>query len=189
MKKSECVAPLPVKQITVLLAEDHAGLRKSLKWIIELDGDIKVAGEAKNGCEAVRLALHLYPEVVVMDIAMPSLNGLQATKQIMEAAPATRVLILSAHPDQEYIEQAMILGASGYLIKPSSTHVLAEAVREAQKGNAYFSLSISKQLRDQCQKVFGRGELLKRRMAHRALSDASSPHYAAPIQRRGRNCS
>ena len=109
-----------------------------------------------------------------MDIAMPLLNGLQAAQQIMETSPATRVLILSAHPDPEYIMQAVILGASGYLIKQSSTHVLAQAVREVFKGNSFFCAPISKSLRDECKKLFGKGELLKKRAARLAISDSSA---------------
>jgi DNA-binding NarL/FixJ family response regulator len=171
MKRQELTASLPKKQITVLLAENHASFRKSLKLLIESDGDIGVVGEAKNGHEAVRLTMNLHPDVVVMDIAMPLLNGLQATCQIMEISPATRVLILSAHPDPEYIEQAVILGASGYLIKQSSTQVLAQAVREVLKGNSFFCAPISKPLRDQCRKLFGKGELLKKRRARLAISE------------------
>jgi DNA-binding NarL/FixJ family response regulator len=130
-------------------------------------------GEAKNGREAVRLTKSLHPEVVVMDIAMPLLNGLQATRQIMESPSAARVLILSAYPDPEYIKQAVISGASGYLLKQSSTQVLAQAVREVLKGNTYFSTSISKRLRDQCRKLFCKGELLKKRMARLAFSDGT----------------
>jgi DNA-binding NarL/FixJ family response regulator len=172
MKRQVLTDSLPIKQITVLLAEDHANIRKFLKLSVEADGDIKVVGEAKNGCEAVRLAMSLHPEVIVMDLAMPLLNGLEATRQIIEADPAIRVLILSAHPDPEYIKQAVILGASGYLIKQSSTQVLAQAVREVVKGNSFFCAPISKPLRDQCRKAFGKGELLKKRVARRALSDA-----------------
>jgi two-component system, NarL family, nitrate/nitrite response regulator NarL len=161
MKKLELLEPPPVKQITVLLAEDHAGVRKSLRLLVELHGDIKVVGEAKNGREAVRLTQSLHPDVVVMDLAMPLLTGLQATQQIMEVLPATRVLILSAHPDPEYIKQAILAGASGYLIKQSSTQFLAEAVREVLKGNVYFGAMISKHLRDQCRKIFHKQELLK----------------------------
>jgi len=148
---------LEVDQITVLLAEDHAAYRKSLKLLVESGGDIEVIGEAKNGCEAVRLNKSLHPEVIVMDIAMPLLNGLQATRQIMETSPATKVLILSSHSDPEYIEQAMVFGASGYLLKQSSAEVLAQAIREVLMGKAYFSAAISKQLRDRCQKIFGQG--------------------------------
>jgi DNA-binding NarL/FixJ family response regulator len=170
MKKQELTDSLPAKQIAVLLAEDNAPFRRSLKWLIELDGDIKVVAEAKNGLEAVRLTGKLHPEVIVMDIAMPLLNGLQATHQIMETQPATRVLILSAHPDPEYIKQAVICGASGYLIKQSSTHVLAHAIREVFKGNSFFCAPIAKSLRDECRKLFGKGELLKKRTARIAMA-------------------
>lgn len=119
-------------QITVLLAEDHRAYRKSLKLLVETDGDIDVIGEAKNGSEAIRMNKSLHPDVVLMDIAMPLLNGLQATRQIMQALPASKVLILSSHPDPEYIEQAMVFGASGYLLKQSSSEVLAQAIREVQ---------------------------------------------------------
>ena len=156
MKKLERLE-LAVDQITVLLAEDHAAYRKSLKLLVESDGDIDVVGEAKNGLEAVRLNKSLQPDVIVMDIAMPLLNGLQATRQIMETSPATKVLILSSHPDSEYIEQAMVFGASGYLLKQSSADVLAQAIREVSMGNACFSTAISKELRDRCQKIFGQG--------------------------------
>jgi DNA-binding NarL/FixJ family response regulator len=148
---------LAVALITVLLADDHRSYRKSLKLLVESDGDIEVVGEAKNGSEAVRLNKSLHPDVVVMDIAMPLLNGLQATRQIMATSPATKVLILSAHPDAEYIKQAMIFGASGYLLKQSSTDALAQAIRAVLEGKTYFSPSIPRQLQDQCKKLFGKG--------------------------------
>lgn len=165
MKRQEPIDALPTKQITVLLAEDQANFRKSLKLLVEWDGDIGVVGEAKNGLEAVRLSASLHPEVIIMDIAMPLLNGLQATRQIMKASPATRVLILSAHPDPEYIVQAMVSGASGYLIKQSSTQFLAEAIREVLKGSSYFSTAIPKALRTQCRALFNKGALLKWRVS------------------------
>jgi DNA-binding NarL/FixJ family response regulator len=159
MKKSE-FAVLPTEhQITVLIAEDHQAFRKSLKLLVETDGDIEVVGEAKNGCEAIRMNKSLHPDVVLMDIAMPLLNGLQATRQIMHSLPLSKVLILSSHPDPEYIEQAMVFGASGYLLKQSSAEVLALAIREVQGGKAYFSAAISKQLRDRCQKIFAKAIL------------------------------
>ena len=163
---------LPLDQITVLLAEDHAAYRKSLKLLLESDGDIDVVGEAKNGCEAVRLNSSLRPDVIVMDVAMPLLNGLQATRQILATSPATKVLILSAHSDPEYIEQAMVFGASGYLLKHSSADVLAQAIREVLMGNAYFSAAISKHLRDRCQKIFHRGCVPARGMALTAKCSA-----------------
>ncbi len=113
--------------------------------------------------EAVSLARSLRPEVIIMDIAMPLLNGLQATQQIMNEVPATRGLSRSAHPDPAYILQTMLFGASGYLIKQSSTQYLAKAIREVLKGNTYFSTSIPRQLRNECQILFGKGELQKKR--------------------------
>jgi len=163
MKRKKPIDSLAIKQITILLAEDHANVRKYLKSVVEVDGDITVVGEAKNGCVAVRLSKSLQPDVVVMDLAMPLLNGLEATRQIMEISPATRVLILSAHSDPEYIRQAVKLGASGYLVKQTSTQFLAQAVREVCKGKTFFSTSIPKHLRDQCQKMSGKAKLLKRK--------------------------
>ena len=172
-KRQELPDTLPVKQITVLLADDNASFRKSLKLLVELDGDIKIVGGAKNGLDAVRLNQELHPEVIVMDLAMPLLNGLQATQQIMETSPKTRVLILSAHPDPEYIKQAVICGASGYLIKQSSTQVLAQAIREVLKGNSFFCAPIAKSLRDECKKLHGKGELLKKKTARKPMVDES----------------
>jgi DNA-binding NarL/FixJ family response regulator len=162
MKRQEVIKSLAVKQITVLLAEDHASFRKSIKLLMESEGDIEVVGEVNNGRDAVRLAGTLHPEVVIMDITMPLLNGLQAARQIMTASPITRVLMLSAHPEPEYITEAVLSGASGYLIKQSSMDLLAAAVREVFKGNSVFCAPIPKPLRDQCRIVFGKGELLKR---------------------------
>lgn len=164
---------MPTKPISVLLAEDNANFRKSLKLLVELDGDIDVVGEAKNGSEAVRLTKKLHPEVIVMDIAMPLLNGLQATRQIMDTFPSTRVLILSANSEPEYVIQAVTSGASGYLIKQSSTQFLPQAIREVLKGNTYFSASIAKALREQCQKIFDKTELVKKKSAPLALQTAA----------------
>lgn len=136
----------PVKRITVLLAEDHQIVREGLKIILDAEADINVVGEASTGRQAVDLVQKLHPAVVVMDIAMPVLNGLEATRQIMDAAPETKVLILSAHGDDAYIEKATALGASGFLLKQTSAHVLSDAIREIDKGNTYFSSSISKRL-------------------------------------------
>src|SRR5471032_3097794 len=141
-----------MKRITVLLVEDHTIVRQGLRLLIEADGDIEIVGEAKTGREAVRLTAELRPEVVVMDIAMPMLNGLQATRQILKAFPATKVLILSAHSDAEYIEQVVKVGALGYLVKQSSGEILAKAIRELQKGKTFFAPSIARQLKDGYQK-------------------------------------
>lgn len=136
-----------MKPITVLLVDDHTVVREGLRALLEHDDDIEVVGEAKTGREAVRLTTELLPAVVVMDIAMPLLNGLEATRQILKALPATRIVILSAHGDDAYVEQVIELGAAGYLIKQTSALVLSKAVREVHKGNTFFSPSIARVLR------------------------------------------
>ncbi|MSU62973.1 MAG: response regulator transcription factor [Pedosphaera sp.] len=132
--------------ITVLLAEDHVIVREGLRRLLEAEADIAVIGEASTGRQAVQLTKKLRPSVVIMDIAMPLLNGLEATRQILKSVPATRVLILSAHSDDPYVEQAIALGAAGYLIKQTAGHVLPEAIREVARGNIFFSPAIAKRL-------------------------------------------
>ena len=132
--------------ITVLLAEDHQIVREGLRALLKLEQDIQVVGEAANGRDAVRLAASLCPDVVVMDIAMPLLNGLEAARQILGAAPATRLLVLSAHSDDAYVERVMELGAAGYLIKQTAAHILPLAIREIHRGNLFFSPAINKRL-------------------------------------------
>jgi two-component system, NarL family, nitrate/nitrite response regulator NarL len=153
-----------MKRITVLLAEDHNIVREGVRSLLKHEDDIEVVGEAETGRQAVQLARKLRPAVVVMDIAMPLLNGLEATRQIHKDFPAVRVLILSAHSDDAYIDQVIELGAAGFLIKQTSSHVLATAIREVQKGNRYFSPSIAKRYqRRENKSVDKEGNLKKRR--------------------------
>ena len=166
MKKKPIVKAVPPRSaIRVVLAEDNTTFRKSLKSLIEGEGDIDVLGEAKNGLQAVRLVEKLRPDVVVTDITMPIMNGLEATRQIIKQFPSTRVLVLSAHSEPEYIKQSVQSGASGYLIKQSLPQVLSQGIREVAKGNSFFCAPISKPLRDRCRKAFGKGELEKKRVA------------------------
>lgn len=151
--------------ITVLLAEDHMIVREGLRAILEAEGDIEIVGQAQDGRQAVELTEQLHPNVVVMDIAMPRLNGMEAARQILKAAPATRILILSAHSDEAYVDQVMSLGAAGYLIKQTSLLILAKAIREAFKGNNFFSPSIAKRLQDQERKSRERGDLHSKKIA------------------------
>ena len=137
------------KRITVLIAEDHLIVREGLCSILKTENDIDVVGQAQNGLEAVKLAKKLHPAVVLMDIAMPRLNGLEAARLILEEIPSTRILILSAHTEDAYVEQAIALGAAGYFVKQPPFLILAEAIRDAYKGNTFVSASISKRLRDQ----------------------------------------
>jgi len=141
-----------MKRITVLLAEDHLVVREGLRALLKSESDIEVVGEARDGRRAVQLTKALLPAVVVMDIAMPLLNGLEATRQILKAVPATRILILSAHSDDEYVEQTAALGAAGYLIKQTSADRLAKAIRDVHAGKTVFSPTISRRLLDRHQR-------------------------------------
>ncbi|MCE0484971.1 MAG: response regulator transcription factor [Methylacidiphilales bacterium] len=140
-----------MRRITVLLAEDHTIVRQGLRLLVEADGDIGVIGEAKTGREAVQMTSELRPDVIVMDIAMPLLNGWEATRQILKAFPDMKILILSAHSDPEYVEQVVKAGARGYLVKQSSGDILAKAIRELYKGKTFFTSSIAKRLKDEFQ--------------------------------------
>lgn len=133
-----------MKRITVLLAEDHLVVREGFRCLLKHETDIEVVGEAETGREAVQLTGKLRPEVVVMDIAMPLLNGLEATRQIRKDFPDTKVLILSAHSDDAYVEQVAGFGASGFLLKQTSSHNLATAIREVLKGNTFFNPAMSR---------------------------------------------
>ena len=133
-------------RITVLLAEDHEVVRSGLRRLLEAENDIEVLAEASTGSQAVELTKRLRPAIVVMDVAMPLLNGVEATRQILRAVPGTKVLILSAHGDDAYVEGAMASGAVGYLIKQTSVHTLIEAIREVQKGNTFFSPAVARRV-------------------------------------------
>jgi two-component system, NarL family, nitrate/nitrite response regulator NarL len=133
-----------MKRITVLLAEDHTIVREGFRKMLRLDADFEVVGEAQDGRQAVALVSKLQPAVVLMDIAMPLLNGLEATRQILKAVPATKVLILSAHSDDAYVQSATESGAVGFLLKQTSSQDVCRAIREVQKGKTFFSPSISR---------------------------------------------
>ncbi len=152
-----------MKKITVLLADDHTVVRQGLRLLLEAEEDIKVVGEAENGRQAVLLAKKLQPDVIVLDVAMPLLNGLEATRQITREVPNTKVLVLSSYSDDEYVQQLTEEGAAGYLIKQTAANDLIKAIREAHKGNAFFSPSISKRLLEQCREAFVRGGPVKKR--------------------------
>ena len=152
-----------MKRITVLLAEDHTIVREGFRKMLELETDIQVVGEAGDGRQAVALVKKLRPAVVVMDIAMPRLNGLEATRQILKAVPGTRILILSAHSDDAYVKNATESGAMGFLLKQASAHVLSEGIREVNQGKIFFGPAITKRLRERERKTLDRAGLLKPR--------------------------
>ena len=133
-----------MNKITVMLAEDHAVVREGLRKILELEADLEVVGEACDGRKAVAMVNQLRPAVVLMDIAMPLLNGLEATRQVLKALPDTKVLMLSAHGDDAYVKTAADSGAVGFLLKQTNAHDVCDAIREVHKGNMFFSPSISR---------------------------------------------
>jgi len=135
------------KTITVLIAEDHTIVREGMRALLASETDIQIVAEAENGRDAVKLALSIRPDVILMDIAMPILNGMEATRQILAAAPSMRVLVLSAHSDDAYVEHVIALGAAGYLLKQSSSSMLAKAIREVYGGRSCFTPSLFKHMR------------------------------------------
>ena len=134
--------------IGVLVADDHTIVRRGLVSLLSLDEGIEVVGEATDGRVAVDRAMELDPDVVLMDISMPGLNGLEATRQIKKEMPHIKVLVLSAHDKDEYILNVVRSGADGYLLKNTSAEDLYAAIRAVHSGHAFFSPSVSKVLLD-----------------------------------------
>jgi two-component system response regulator NreC len=131
------------KKIRVLLAEDHTLVRQGFRRILEDDPKITVVGEARTGLEAIEQCETLKPEVVIMDLSMPELGGLEATAEILKADPATKILILSMYSNEAYIRKAFELGAKGYMLKNAIELDLNRAVKALADGEAYFSPAIS----------------------------------------------
>jgi DNA-binding NarL/FixJ family response regulator len=155
---------------TILLAEDHTIVREGLKTLLELTPEFRVVGEAASGRDAVALCRTLKPDVVVMDIAMPLLNGFEAARQILTDRPSARILVLSAHSDDEYVAKMAEAGAFGYVIKQNTGQVLIHALREVAAGRPYFSATILKRLKDASRKTRESGgspDQAKRRLTPR----------------------
>jgi len=133
----------------VLIADDHGIVRQGLRALLEKSPDVSVIGEASDGREAVRLAAELRPNIVVMDIAMPMLNGVDATSQILSRDPEIKIIILSMHSDESYILRALSAGAKGYLLKDSAEGDILPAVQTVAEGRPYFSPVIASTLLDE----------------------------------------
>lgn len=129
-------------EITVLLADDHSLVRRGFRRILEDDEAMKVVGEASNGVEAIRMAYELKPKVVVMDLSMPELDGVQATKEIVKHLPGTQVLVLSMHADDNYVRNALDAGAMGYLLKSSIDVDLVGAIRSVSEGKRFIGAGL-----------------------------------------------
>ena len=165
-----------MKKITVLLADDHNLMRQGLRALLRAQPDIEIVAEAETGRQAVERARTLKPDVVVMDIAMPLLNGLEATRQIIKQVPSSRVLILSTYSDDEYICGLTEAGAEGYLQKDAAVTDLVKAIREAKKGNTFFSPAISERLMELYRQRLVRGVPVKKR------TDVLTPREAEVLQ-------
>jgi len=135
-----------VKKVGVLLADDHTLIRAGLRMVVEAQPDLAVVGEANDGREAVAMAQALKPDVAVMDIGMPSLNGIEAARQIRGTLPQTQIVMLSMHSDEGYILRALKAGAKAYLLKDSAEADLARAIRAAAAGKSFFSPAVGKVL-------------------------------------------
>ncbi len=133
-----------MKRITVLLAEDHMVVREGFRKMLEFEDDLEIVGEAQNGRQAVKLTKKLHPDVILMDIAMPLLNGLEATRQICSDLPDAKVLMLSAHSDDAYVTNAAECGARGFLLKQTSAHDVCHAIREVYNGKMFFSPAVAR---------------------------------------------
>ncbi|MGJ5820351.1 response regulator [Paludibaculum fermentans] len=131
------------KKISILLADDHSVVRQGFRRILESQADMEIVGEASNGREAIERATTLSPDVVVMDVAMPELNGIEATRRLMESSPRTRVLALSMHKDAVYVREILRAGARGYLLKDAIDADLLAAVRAIARGEGYLSPAIA----------------------------------------------
>jgi two-component system, NarL family, response regulator NreC len=132
-----------VSRIRILIADDHGIVRKGLRLQLEQNRDFEVVAEATEGREALRLVEELHPDVVLMDIAMPNLNGIQATSQLVKKNPQTAVIILSMYSDETYLMRTLAAGAKGYLLKESADADLDQAVRSVAQGKPFFSPAIA----------------------------------------------
>ena len=130
----------------ILIADDHGVVRKGLRLQLEQFDDLEVIGEAADGREAVRMAEELHPDLVIMDIGMPNLNGVEATAQITKRSSAPAVIILSMHSDEEYLIRALTAGAKGYLLKENADVDLRRAVEAVRQGKSFFSPTVAKML-------------------------------------------
>jgi len=138
-----------MSNITVMIVDDHNIVRQGLKALLAAEGNISIVAEATSGREAVRLACQWRPEVIIMDLAMPLLNGWEATRQIVKAVPNSKVIVLSSYDEDDHIQQAIAVGAAAYLIKQTAASDLVKAIHEVRNGNAFFSPPIARRLREE----------------------------------------
>jgi len=132
-----------VSTLRILLADDHVMLREGLRSLVSAQADIEVVGEADDGRDAILKARELRPDVVVMDISMPELNGIRATEQLQDCCPGTKVLVLTAYDEEGYLRQLLDAGASGYVLKKAAAEELVKALRAVAAGNIYLDPTLA----------------------------------------------
>lgn len=152
-----------MEKIRVVLADDHTVVRQGFRSLLQEDKSIDVVGEAENGRDAVLIVKKYLPDVVVLDISMPILNGVQATRQIRKFNPKIKILILSMHKDEEYVREVFLAGATGYILKQTTGPDLISAIKEVNRGNAYISPSITKHLVSEYREIVKGGKLAGKR--------------------------
>lgn len=167
---------VPARAVRVLLVDDHVVMRQALRMLLESQMELEVVADVENGREAVTACERLNPDVVLMDVVMPGLNGLEATRQIRRACPATRVVMLSGFVDEDQLLEALRSGASGYIVKKSDVSELVLAIQTVHRGNSYFSSSLSE--------GFDLAEVLyqAKRTDQRASVDALTPREREVLQ-------
>jgi len=158
-----------MNRITVLLAEDHHIVREGFRSLLEQEPDLKMVGEAENGHQAIQMVRKLRPDIVVMDILMPLLNGFEAARQIRKEFPQTKLIILSAYHDDAYVEQMEALGAAGFLLKQASAYVLPQAIRAVHQGKTFLTPSIAKRVQRRRKLALDHGRKGKNNLSPREM--------------------
>lgn len=150
-----------MKKLSILLVDDHPVVRQGLSALLNLENDMQVVAEADNGRAAVALARQKLPDVIIMDLSMPLLNGAEATRQIHQTLPSAKVLVLSSYADDEFVERMLQAGAAGYLTKETAAGELVRAIRQVHTGNNFFSTPIAQRLRQRAETARAEGAPVK----------------------------
>ena len=137
-----------LQRVKVLIVDDHAIVREGLKAVLQIDPRLEVVGEAANGKQAIQMTRSLKPDVVLMDLIMPTMDGIEATRQIAVQCPISKLLVLSSYPEKDLVERAVAAGATGYLLKHSASGEVLRAIHQVHKGAAFFSASVARMLSD-----------------------------------------
>lgn len=148
MHSVDFLPAVKLQRVKVLIVDDHAIVREGLKAVLQIDPRLEVVGEASNGKQAIQLARGLKPDIVLMDLIMPVMDGIEATRQIAAQCPLSKLLVLSSYPEKDLVERAVAAGATGYLLKHSASGEVLRAIHQVHKGAAFFSASVARMLSD-----------------------------------------